>query len=364
LIEDNGGNGICIWGYGFNDPPFQNEFQAYVNKNHLFKNNYFHRCGQLIGHQAGIEIHQAGDIEIAHNLFEDLPRYGIAAFTQTFMHMMNPAGPIKGEIYGKKVTWKNHHDFNFCRNIHVHHNEVRRAMGDSQDGGGINFYGVGLGNKIVNNFVHNCQSKVIDGQVMGIYADDHCNYFEIRDNIVSQIGPNKYVCPMVVKGVGNIVENNILADSPATWGVIYILQTPMGEFSDWAAGQGEEKTENLVFRRNIIFRCGDNPLYSIYPWSETIVRESDYNLFYCPGSKYDMKIDWQLKPWQFWVSAFGSRYEKNTLKGVDPLFIDPDNMNYGLDDGSPAFEIGFKDIEMSQIGLADDFPFIHHTKID
>lgn len=353
LIENNGGNGICVWGYGIGDMPFKDEVQAYVNKNHLFENNHIRRCGQLIGHQAGIEIHQAGDIEIAHNLFEQLPRYGVAAFTTTFMNMTNPRGIYKGIIYGKKVTWENHYDFNFCRNINVHHNEIRYAMGDSQDGGGINFFGVGLGNKVVNNYVHHCRSEIADGQVMGIYIDDHSNHFVVQNNIISRIGPNKYTVPLCIKGTGNVIENNIIADSPSQvpWGVILILQTPMSEFVDWISpGQGEERTDDLVFRRNIIYRCGDNPIYSIFPWSDKIVKESDYNVFYCPDSRYEMKIDWAVKPWEFWTSAFEGRYEQHTLRGIDPLFRDPNSLDYQLSEESPAFKLGFKQIDVSQIG--------------
>ena len=39
---------------------------------------------------------------------------------------------------------------------------------------------------------------------------------------------------------------------------------------------------------------------------------------------------------------------------ADPLFVDPPNDNYQLEDDSPAYALGFEPIPMEKIGLVDD----------
>jgi hypothetical protein len=46
----------------------------------------------------------------------------------------------------------------------------------------------------------------------------------------------------------------------------------------------------------------------------------------------------------------------------DPLFVDIKHGNFQLKKESPAYKIGFKDIEFSKIGLTQDFP-LHFQKI-
>jgi len=65
-------------------------------------------------------------------------------------------------------------------------------------------------------------------------------------------------------------------------------------------------------------------------------------------------LEWQ--PWEAWTAYFGGRYERNTLL-ADPLFRDPEALDFSLLDASPARDVGFEPIDTSQIGLRADFPF-------
>jgi hypothetical protein len=79
----------------------------------------------------------------------------------------------------------------------------------------------------------------------------------------------------------------------------------------------------------------------------------DYNLYYkAAGDKkvtmgrghggipgYDSFEDWQ---------EFG--LDQNSLS-ADPLFADPENGDFTLNPNSPAFQLGIKAIDTSQIGL-------------
>jgi hypothetical protein len=360
LIEDGGGGGVVFWGPDIGAKPYADAESAYVNKGHKVFNNHIRRCGRLIGHRGGVEICQAGGIEISHNLIEEMPRYAINALSGTFSLMMNPSGPHKGSIYGRKVTWENHYDFIFTRDIHVHHNECRHVLRDSQDAGAINFYGVGLGNRVDNNLIHHLRTAVTDGYIAGIYLDDHSNGFLVRSNVVARIGGAKYCSPMIIKGVENVVNNNILADNEATFGTIHILQTDLGEFDWLPEGENSEETNRLQFHHNIFYRNGspDSPdaIYSIHPWKETMVAGSDFNVFWHDHKDFQVTVNWAREPLPVWKARLGGRYEAHSMM-ADPLFVDADNMDYRLKPESPALKLGFHPIDIGAIGLQPDFPF-------
>jgi hypothetical protein len=161
---------------------------------------------------------------------------------------------------------------------------------------------------------------------------------------------------MFVKGIGNVVTNNIIADNDSSWGNVHILETPVEDFDYLPKGSKTEKTGDLVFERNIYYRNKGSEIYSIFPTSESIVQKSDYNIFYQAQGKYDVKIDWVNKPLEYWKNLYGKNYEANSLF-EDPMFVDPDQMNYKLKPNSPALKLGFKDIDVSNVGLKKDFPF-------
>lgn len=347
LIEDVMYHGVCIWGYGLPDKEIADETVGYVNKGHEVYNNHIRNCGRLIGNGCGIEMVQAGDLDIAHNLIENIPRYAICVYSNVFSQMIN--GPNKGVVYGKQITWENHYDYLFTRNIHVHHNECRHVMQDSSDGGAINFYGVGTGNRIENNFVHDIKTVVTDGMIMGIYVDDHANGFVVKNNIVCRMTGAKYITPYMVKGHDNIISNNIAADNESSWGMVHVIQTPIEDFDFLPEGSTPEKAGNLTFEKNIFYRNTGPEIYVIFPMSEAMIKTSDYNLFF-PERDYIVKLDWKPYPYSHWTSLYGGRYEAHSLM-ADPLFVDPDHMNFNLKPESPALKMGFEPIDQSQMGL-------------
>jgi len=356
LIEDALHNGISIWGYYLPDKEIPDEKHGYINKGHKISNNYIRNCGKLMGHACGVEIVQAGDIEVSNNLIEKMPRYAISAFSCGFSELSKTDTGGRKVIYGKEITWENHYDYLFARNISVFNNECRNVMRESCDGSAINFYGVGLGNRIENNLVHDLKPDVTDSILTGIYIDDHANHIIVKNNIVCRLRGARYIVPIFVKGIGNVVTNNIVADNESSWGNIQILETPIGDFDFLPKGAETEKTKDSVFEKNIFYRNKGSEIYMIFPISESIVKKSDYNIFYQAQGKYDVKIDWVSHPLEYWKSLYGKNYDANSLF-EDPMFVDPDHMNYKLKPNSPALKLGFKDIDISNIGLKKDFPF-------
>jgi hypothetical protein len=73
----------------------------------------------------------------------------------------------------------------------------------------------------------------------------------------------------------------------------------------------------------------------------------DYNLYFSEGAP-DSGL------------ALINRLQQNGTDAhsisVNPLFVDFNNQDFRLKPESPMFKLGFKQIDISQIGLREDFP--------
>jgi hypothetical protein len=89
----------------------------------------------------------------------------------------------------------------------------------------------------------------------------------------------------------------------------------------------------------------------VISYSKPGLLESDYNIFFCPGECIcrDSVIQGMLgvDTWEKWQEA---DFDIHSIVS-DPLFIDAANHVYFLDANSPAFEVGFKPIDISEVGL-------------
>jgi hypothetical protein len=230
-------------------------------------------------------------------------------------------------------------------------------MRDSQDGGGITTYGTGAGNVIAGNFVHDSRSAVTEGSHAGIYLDDASNRFTVEGNIVARLTGSRYIYPLIIKGYDNVVRNNILADNEAH-SAIYVMQTPHGGLPA-KEGHAEELTGRLRFSRNILYR-NSGLVYTVVPWSSSIIAESDHNVVFPAGAALHCALDWKWQTWEAWTAQFGGRYEQHS-RYEDPVFVDPDHLDYSLVTDSPAIAAGFVPIDLEKIGLRADFPFAPET---
>jgi hypothetical protein len=71
----------------------------------------------------------------------------------------------------------------------------------------------------------------------------------------------------------------------------------------------------------------------------------DYNLWFNPGKKLE-EVDFNGKTWEKW-NAMGK--DIHSLY-ADPLFIDAEHFDFRLKENSPAFQLGFKNIDTSTVG--------------
>lgn len=345
LIEDCAFSGISAAGYWIGAAPFADEEAAFVNRGHRIARNHIRRCGRLIPHASGISLYQSGENAIENNLIEDMPRYGIRMEGHSLGGMLT--GPLGGQLFGRPITSGNRHDFVYTRNNRIMRNELRRCMEDSQDGGAICSYGTGHDNVVAGNLIHDMTSAVTEGSIAGIYLDDASNEFTVEGNAVARLHGVRYVYPMIIKGVRNVVRDNIISDNEAT-ACVYVLETPYGGLAP-EEGAAVELAGELTFERNIFVRSGGT-VYTIYPWRDDMVLVSDGNVIHEPAAQVGCVIDWRWEPWAAWCSRLGSRYERTSLLG-DPLLRDAGGLDFGLRPTSPAAAPQRRAFELSAVGL-------------
>ena len=88
-----------------------------------------------------------------------------------------------------------------------------------------------------------------------------------------------------------------------------------------------------------------------------IVAEIDHNLFFNDMGRFFASLTPRDKPrihmtldqWQ------DLGFDKHSLF-ADPEFVDIERGDYRLKPSSPAFQLGFKSIDLSSVGLLPDFP--------
>jgi len=111
------------------------------------------------------------------------------------------------------------------------------------------------------------------------------------------------------------------------------------------------KHENIKFRRNIVYctKTGGH-LYSI-SGERSLPAESDYNIMFSTiGCVLNDPIIKGLPGVQSFADWKKRGLDPNSIT-ADPLFVDLENDDYSLKPESPAFKVGFKPIDLSQVGL-------------
>ncbi len=212
-----------------------------------------------------------------------------------------------------------HH--NIVEYNHVHHT----AKGQLSDTGSIYTLGVSPGTVIRNNVFHDSMSypKVSGG--WGIYFDEGSSYIVAENNLVyNTLSGNLHQH----YGKENRVVNNIFAYS----------------HGPQLRRSREEDHVSFILERNIVFANNENMLGIHWANGNFAL---DYN---CYWSTLSEDLD------------FGGRdFEQLQAEGhdvhsiiVDPLFADPQNADFRLNEISPALALGFKPFDHSEAGLYGD----------
>lgn len=343
-IEHVGYNGIYSLGYAPGEGAFDGPAAANLNFGHTIADNVIVSGGELIGHGSGIQLYQSGGCDIAHNRIARVPRYGISLKGMR-------QGTMPPELWGTPVTWDNHWDFLFSRDNLIRGNDISETMTDSQDGGMIEAWGPGLGNKIVGNRLHHSGIHFSFG--FGIYLDDAADDFEVSGNVLDHLystGEGKLWMTIFAKGIGNRIVNNLMVDNPDAINAIG-TQEMVGEAN-----------RDLIIERNIAANSGYP--YCFVNWTPERLRSADRNLFWREGTLRRVTGELAAKAicespawgyeyeWDDWQRLSGGRFDGRS-RFEPPVFApdaDRERGDYRLDPASPAHALGWEEIDYTRFG--------------
>ena len=304
-----GGGGIRITGGAAGSHPL-------IRTGHnVFSDNHIHHCGEVFPSAVGFWLaHTDGNI-VSHNYIHHTYYTGISV------------GWNWG--YGPSISRDNVIEYNHIHDI---------GQGLLSDMGGIYLLGIAPGTVVRNNLVHHIVSYGYGG--WGIYTDEGSTHVLIENNIVYKTkwaGFNQHY------GRENLVKNNVFA---------------MAENAQLSRGRMEPHT-SFYFKNNIVYwekglllaQNWNDETYDHYftPYSKprpvSSTFEMDYNLYFNPNIPADslMFSKWTFKEWQ-------KRGKDIHSLIADPLFVNPEKFDFTLKPESPAFSLGFTQIDMSTVG--------------
>jgi len=305
-ITDTGAGGIRV------GEPTNNFFVTLANfkmVNNLFgynliKNNMIHNTGAVFKDAVGISIYGNSNNHIRNNLIYNTTYSGISLGWFSMLSM--------GDIFG---------------NNRIEKNEIHNVMTELNDGAGIYIMGKQKGSIITNNVIHDVLktgNHLFDIYFWGIYTEGGTADLLIENNIVYRTGWGGLMFFTNLKGTNNnnnIAKNNIFVDG-ANYQTFF------------------ERSGGDTFKNNIIY-YNRNSGKLFYILDTNAINYSDYNLFYSPNNLNNLNS--QLDTWK----SYG--FDSNSIV-ADPLFADYSNDNFTLLPNSPAFDFGFKQIDVSDVG--------------
>ena len=283
---------------------------------HAAVNNHIHHMGQWTRtYQPGVSVQGVGH-RVAHNLIHDGPHNAI-------------------QLGG------NDHVIEF--------NEIHHVCLETGDVGGF-YMGrdwTEQGNVIRHNFFHHLGGIGLGS--MAVYLDDCASGTQVIGNVFCQTQR----AVLIGGGRNTVVENNVFVDTEPA---IHMDGRCLSPREVW---------------RNMTYKTMKERLDAMNhhepPYSERYPRLKELDEYYAgddgvppEGNRIRRNIIvGKGADDGSWLSlrrhAERSMIDlKDNLAGEDPLFVDAENMNFQLQDGSPAFGLGFEKIPFEKIGLQVD----------
>ncbi|OGV71995.1 MAG: hypothetical protein A3K19_22125 [Lentisphaerae bacterium RIFOXYB12_FULL_65_16] len=309
----------------------------------VVRNNHIHHCGRVLKAVTGIRFNNASHTIVENNLIHDMSFSGIAWGGGAMLKYYTESGKQpwafpSNKINGIEVTRENIKSFIQGRDNLVQKNHVYNCCLEVSDGGAINSWAPGVNNTVRNNLVHDVVGFSATGPdkphflAMGIYLDDESDESVVEGNVVYRV--SNYGI-LIHNAIGNTVRNNAVADCGNAL-ITFVNET-------------KRPGDNLV--EGNIASCPDWPtdLIHIVPDLPAHIR-SDRNLcfsgtnpprFRCTGAM-------TLEQWQ------ASGKDTHSIM-ADPRFADAADGNFALAKNSPAYRLGWQAIDVSDVGLLNDW---------
>jgi len=317
-----------------------------LNYQNRIVNNYIHNMGMVIRHGSGIQLDNSERNYIAYNRVHTTPRY---AFSILFLAPDQFVHCIGKSYDGILVTNKNLSELNHSCNNVVEFNDFSNANTDSQDTGVMESWGGGVGNTYRNNWIHDSQINFSFGTGMYFdYSDSIC----LVKNVVTSLqktGQGQMGSVITIRGTKHFIANNIVADNHLSG----MYTSPFSLY------QGEPTDSAFTYTKNISSNSG-NCFYDIPQWRNNRVKASDQNLFYNDNGKYLVTGGIPANTFNEWRTVNDNKYDQFSLT-QNPQFADAKNGDYRLMYNSPAYSLGFEDVDFQNIGLRKDFVFASQT---
>ncbi|MGZ8921273.1 MAG: right-handed parallel beta-helix repeat-containing protein [Limisphaerales bacterium] len=267
---------------------------------HIVTDNHIHQLGRVYPPAVGVFIMQSGTNRIAHNHVHDLFYTAISVGWNW--------------SYRETPCRENVIEFN-----HLHH--IGQNM--LSDMGAVYTLGPQPGTVIRNNLIHDVSAFTYGG--WGLYTDEGSTGIVLENNLVyrcKNAGFHQHY------GKENIIRNNIFAFNLEN----QIMRTR------------PEPHISFIFTNNIVYFDSGNLLGS--NWSNDNYR-MDRNLYF--DTRHANSPD-QIKFAGVTFEEWKKRgHDQNSLI-VDPQFITPQK-DFRLKDNSPALKRGFKQIDLSKVGV-------------
>lgn len=371
LIDYVGGTGILLCGYG--------PGKINVSKGNRIINNHIHHCGEFYYHSNGIMLFQSGENIVRNNKLHNLPYNGIALtgtrpmFFQATIPNREQVGTIRTEEIEPDALfqeskkdfstysttdflyfdqWPKSAPYYHTRNNLIEENDIFLVMQKCYDGNGIYLSDVGDGNEIIRNYIHHLNGI---GMQQAIRTDANIKNTTISENVLYNINGGG----INLKFYENNAYNNIIADVRQ---IVYendrgkINRVFVGFFSLMGVFNRDKMPPRTgcFIQRNILYKTQSNNTF----FRQGVVngKLSELKLEEC-NIDYNLYFDVNLKDnGQAAIEHYRTRGVDQNSIVADPLFRDIKNGDFRLMENSPAFKLGFKDIDMKSIGLTENFP--------
>ncbi len=327
-IEDIGAGGVMIDGGNAKSPIARRTGEIAICDCHIHALGRVHHAG------AGILMRNAYRGVITHNHIHDMFYTGISI------------GWVWG--YGDTVSRDHRIEFNHLHDI---------GQGQLNDMGAIYLLGIQPGTAIRNNLIHDVNGFKYGG--WGIYPDEGSGHVVIENNVIFDC---KSQCFHLHYGRENEVRNNVWAF--AHEGIVAISRGNETYLPEKHAIPDGRISNALTFERNIVITDG-SPVFlgGMEKWigDESGNLEvgnfiSDLNCFFDVSGKdiwaangghliekegYDREFSWRE-----WLDLGNDRHSIV----ADPKCRSIADRDFTLAEDSPAFELGFKSIDLSTVG--------------
>jgi parallel beta-helix repeat protein len=287
--------------------------RSYGKEPNIISFNHVHDCGTVFYSAVGINIDDGGG-EIAHNLVHDISQSG---------------------IYGRHWATETQEQErrNQSQTLRIEYNEIYGVMQKLNDGAGIFVRDSNI--IIKNNLIHDVFSPHGYGHPgYGIYLGCETRYALVENNIVYRTTEGIHVW---YSNRHNSIINNIFIDSQDA---VVKSNNPK-----------DRGHENIRFIKNIIYFSGSDVCIYKTDRKTSLPAESDYNIYWNPRECFhQMPVIRGLEGAEYFADWQELNFEKHSLV-MDPNFVNVSEDDYSLNPNSPAFKIGFKPIDISNIGL-------------